>query len=240
MKGHTIDKPKIMLEVDGVSLLQRLTDNLSKNGISNINIVVGYKKELFRDFNRFNYFENTDYRNNNILHSLFYAEDAMDSGFFFSYSDILFDDVIVKQMVSSESDIAIAVDPDWIGYYDGREEHPIAEAELVFSKDGRNTTHIGKNSDHQNALGEFLGVAKFSKNGARILKSVFKELEKHYSDNPSKPFQKAPEFKKAYLTDMFQELIDRGVSIEIVKIKGRWAEIDTPRDLRVADQMWRK
>ena len=79
LKEAVDDRPKCMLEINGESLFKRQTDLLLKNGISEINVVVGYRKEWFTD-NRFRYFVNTDYENNNILHSLFYAEEAMDSG----------------------------------------------------------------------------------------------------------------------------------------------------------------
>ena len=44
-------------------------------------------------------------------------------------------------------------------------------------------------------------------------------------------FQNAQSFKKAYLTDMFQELIDNKQKISPIIIKGNWCEIDTLQDL---------
>jgi choline kinase len=227
----------MMLEIGGVSLFERQTELLLTNGISSINIVVGYKKEYFTD-NRFRYFVNKDYENNNILHSLFYAKDAMNSGFLFSYCDIIYDGVVVRQMLSSGSDIAVAVDPNWIKHYEGRTEHPIEQAELVFSRNGKTVSEIRKHADYDNAVGEFLGIAYFSEVGARILKEVFFDLEEYFSSNPGKPFQTAKTFKQAYMTDMFQELAYRGYAVDIVKIEGNWAEIDTPQDLERVNTIW--
>ncbi len=238
LKEFTNNRPKCMLEVSGESIFKRQTDTLLNNGVAEISVVTGYKREWFRD-KRFSYFINTDYENNNILHSLFYAEEAMGSGFLFSYCDILYDGIIVRQMVNSSSDIAIAVDPDWIGYYDGRHEHPIEEAELVFSDDGKTVSRIHKNAEHDDAVGEFLGLAYFSKRGAEILKEVFHGLQDHYSNNPDEPFHTAKTFKKAYMIDIYQELVNRGTTVDIMKINGNWAEIDTPRDLEVAGTMWK-
>ncbi len=238
LKEFTNNRPKCMCEVSGESIFKRQTDTLLNNGVSAISVVTGYKKEWFTD-KRFKYFVNTDYENNNILHSLFYAEDAMDSDFIFSYCDILYDGEIVEQMVGSSSDIAVAVDPDWIGYYEGRHEHPIEEAELVFSEDGKTVSRISKDADHSNSIGEFLGLAYFSKKGAEIMRDVFHELKEYYLNNPKEPFHKAESFQKAYMTDMYQELINRGITVDIIKINGNWAEIDTPRDLAVAGTMWK-
>ncbi len=41
----------------------------------------------------------------------------------------------------------------------------------------------------------------------------------------------AASIDKAYLTDMLQELIDRGYLVRSVDIEGGWQEIDTPQDL---------
>ena len=236
--NFTKDRPKCMLELNGKKLFDRQTDLLLKNGISEINVVIGYRKEWFKD-KRFKYFVNKDYADNNILHSLFCAEKAMDTGFLFSYSDIIYDGVIVEQMLNQNSDIAIAVDPEWRSHYKGRIEHPIEQAELVFSEDGeKRISKIKKNGDCANACGEFLGIACFSKRGAKNLKEVFGELRNYYSRNPDKPFHSARSFKQSYLTDMFQEMVDRGYRVNIVKIAGKWTEIDTPEDLLTARAMW--
>ena len=239
MNHLTQKKPKCMLEVGGKTILDRLIDNFLNCGISNINVVVGYKKEHFND-GRYQCYVNHDYENNNILHSLFYAEEAMDSGFLFSYSDIIYDEVVIRQMLESNSDIAVAVDCNWLEYYEGRVDHPISEAELVFSENRKTVTLISKDADFKNAFGEFLGVAYFSRRGAKILKDVFSDLLQYYSKNSHQTFHTAKSFEKAYLTDMLQEIINRGFSVDLVQIKGNWTEIDIPRDLEVSEQFWGK
>ena len=238
LREFTIDRPKCMVDINGKSLFERQTGTLFKNGISTINVVVGYKKECFKS-NKYHYYENKDFHNNNILHSLFYAEEAMASGFLFSYSDIIYEGNIVKQMLSSAADIAVAADTSWISHYEGRIEHPIEEAELLFSEDGKTVSLIRKNADHEKAFGEFIGMAFFSERGAKVLINVFGELKEYYTKNPAKSFHSAKTFKQAYMTDMFQELSNRGYLIEIIGVKGRWAEIDTSWDLEVVKKCWK-
>jgi adenylyl-sulfate kinase len=237
MNHFTQKKPKCMLEISGKTILDRLIDNLLNCGITDINIVVGYRKECFND-DRYQCYVNHDYENNNILHSLFYAEEAMGSGFLFSYSDIIYDGAVIRQLLESNSDIAIAVDCNWHEYYGGRVDHPISEAELVFTENGKTVTLIRKDADFRNAFGEFLGVAYFSRKGAEILKDVFSDLLQYYYANPHQTFHTAESFKKAYLTDMLQEIINRGFSVDLVQINGSWTEIDIPRDLTVSEQFW--
>ena len=237
LHGITRDRPKCMIEINGITLFKRQTDLLLRNGISEINVVIGHRKEWFKD-KRFKYFINEDYEKNNILQSLFCAEKVMKGGFLFSYSDIIYDGQIVRQMLNQDSDIAIAVDPDWKRHYERRIEHPIDEAELVFSENGETVSKIQKNGDHNNARGEFLGLACFSERGAKNLKRIFGELRHSYARHPGKPFHSSRSFKQAYLTDMFQEMVDRNYRVNIVEIAGKWAEIDTPEDLRAVREMW--
>jgi len=76
--------------------------------------------------------ENTSiYENNNILKSLFYAETEMNGELLFSYSDILYDKDVVGKLMNSCGDISIVVDIDWVSHYEGRDQHPVTEAELV-------------------------------------------------------------------------------------------------------------
>ena len=237
LRGFTSDKPKCMIEINGITLFERQTELLLRNGISEVNVVIGYRREWFTN-NEFVYHINTDYENNNILHSLFCAETAMDTGFLFSYSDIIYDADIVRQMLDQDSGISIAVDTGWEMHYKGRLEHPMAEAELVFSEDGKSVSKIHKNGNHKNARGEFLGLACFNGRGAKDLKEVFGELRNYYARNPDKPFHSARSFNQAYLTDMFQEMVDRGYRVDIVEIAGKWAEIDTLEDLRAVREKW--
>ena len=45
LKDHTEDLPKCMLDFGGKTLLQRQLDAYKKNGIKNISLIRGYKKE---------------------------------------------------------------------------------------------------------------------------------------------------------------------------------------------------
>ena len=68
---------------------------------------------------------------------------------------------------------------------------------------------------------------------------VFNELKGIYAESPNKQFHTADTFENAYMTDMLQELINRGYQVDIVKIDSNWAEIDIPRDYKVANELWK-
>ena len=73
LKKHTKNLPKCMLDFGGKTLLQRQLDSYKKCGIKDISIIRGYKKEKI-NYKGIRYFENTDYKNNNVLNSVFYKQ----------------------------------------------------------------------------------------------------------------------------------------------------------------------
>jgi choline kinase len=223
----TNDKPKCMLELKGKTLLQHQIDALRGAGIDRIALIKGYKKEMI-NCPELVYYVNDNYENNNILHSLFYAEEEMNDEFIAAYSDIFYTKDIVKRLLDSKEDISIVVDIDWKGYYEGRTDHPIEEAENVIFDADNNLVKIGKIMPDKEAVhGEFIGMMKCSKKGALIFRKYFHRLKQIYS---GKPFQRASVFEKAYLTDIFQDMADYGVRINCVIIEKGWAEIDTVQD----------
>jgi len=231
LKGHTENLPKCMLDFGGKTLLQRQIDAYKKNDIKNISLVRGYKKEKI-NYKGIKYYENKDYRNNNILNSIFCAEDEINGNIIISYSDILFESLVVKRALESDHDISVVVDIDWRGYYVGRKDHPITEAENVTFNSNNEVQKIGKiNTGNDEVHGEFIGMIKLTNRGAEIFKHHFNRLKKIYWN---KPFQRAEIFQKAYLTDFIQELVDIGIKVHCVIIESGWKEIDTVEDYRKA------
>ena len=231
LKKHTENLPKCMLDFGGKTLLQRQLDAYKKNSIKEIAVIKGYKKEKI-NYTGIKYFENTDFKNNNILNSIFYAEDFINDNIIISYSDILFDSTVVKRTLQSDHDISVVVDIDWRGYYVGRKDHPISEAENVIFNSNNEVEKIGKiNTGNEEVHGEFIGMIKLSNRGCEIFKEHFNRLKKLYWN---KPFQRAAIFQKAYLTDFIQELVDIGIKVHCVIIESGWKEIDTVEDYKKA------
>jgi len=231
LKKHTKNLPKCMLDFAGKTLLQRQLDSYKKCGIKDISIIRGYKKEKI-NYKGIKYFENTDYENNNVLNSVFYAEKIINGNIIISYSDILFDPSVVQRALDSVHDISVVVDIDWRGYYVGRKDHPISEAENVIFNSNNEVEKIGKiNTAKEEVHGEFIGMIKLSNRGAEILKQHFHRLKKIYWN---KPFQRAKIFQKAYLTDLIQELVDIDIKVHCVIIESGWKEIDTVEDYKKA------
>ncbi|MFX1375590.1 MAG: NTP transferase domain-containing protein [Promethearchaeota archaeon] len=231
-------KPKCLLEIEGKSILERTMDVFRQNGINNFVIVRGYQKDKI-DLPNITYYDNDDYYNNNILESLFYAEEAMKDGFIFTYSDILYSNNVVKKLLDSPYDFSFIVDTDWRKRYEGRSKHPTDEAELAIVENGK-IIHLSKFYNPDAVHGEFIGLGKFSKKGAEILMRNYNRAKYNKTCKFEGRFHDATTMQKAYLTDMLEELIFRGYSMHSVDIKGEWVEMDTDEDYEYAIQLIRE
>lgn len=229
----TDDKPKCLLKIEGKTIMERQLETLRLCGINDISVIRGYQGKKI-NFPGLKYYENINYQNNNILNSLFCAKPAMTGEFIVSYSDILYDKSVIEKLLKDKNDISIVVDTDWQEYYQGRTKHPIEEAENVIIQDSK-ILKIGKHITADEAHGEFIGLAKFSEEGGKVFKREFQRVKNQYW---GKPFQKTKIFKKAYLTDMFQELIDQGINVYPAEIQKNWWEIDTDQDLKKARKIF--
>jgi phosphoenolpyruvate phosphomutase len=223
--------PKCMLKFGGKTLLQRQLEAFRAYKIKNAVLIKGFKPEKI-NYPGIKYYINENYQNNNILNSLFYAEEEIEGEVIISYSDILFEKQVVERLIESKKDISIVVDIDWRGYYEDRKDHPIEEAENVIFDAENNVVEIGKILTKKHDVhGEFIGMMKLTSRGSEILKKHYNRSKKLFW---GKPFQRAPIFEKAYITDMIQEMVDLGVPIHCVIIERGWKEIDTAEDYKKA------
>jgi choline kinase len=230
LRPYTDDRPKCLVEVNGKSILQRQLEAYRAAGVDEVYIVRGYMRESIQ-IDGAKYFENVDFQNNNILASLFYAEPAMRGGFLFSYSDIVFRPEVVRTALMTEADYALVIDRRWSEAYEGRVNHPVAEAEVARVEGGR-VTRVGKKTvPVEQATGEFIGLAHFSANAAEQMKERYHRRKRELED---KPYGTAARMQVAYVTDLLNDLIDDGVVMRPAFIDGGWREIDTVEDLERA------
>jgi L-glutamine-phosphate cytidylyltransferase len=230
LSPYTDDRPKTLVEVNGRSILQRQIDAYRAAGVDDIYIVRGYMKEkIVVDGAR--YFDNDEFRSNNILVSLFYAEAAMAGGFLFSYSDIVFRPEVVRTVIETEGDYALVIDRRWHEAYVGRQHHPVEEGEVARVDDGRVTLVGKKTMPPEEATGEFIGLARFSARAAEAMRARYHARRAALA---GQPYGRAPRFEVAYLTDLLNDLIDAGEVMRPAFIDGGWREIDTVEDLERA------
>ena len=218
-----------MLPVGGRPLLEHTVERMRNAGCRRVVVVVGHLSD--RIVTTADTVVNPDYLTTNILHSLMCARDYLEGPSVVSCSDIWVEPIIYDRLMSTDGDIVVAVDDDWRSYYEGREGHPISEAEKVVISEVRTVAKIGKLVDDQTDVAgcaEFLGLWRMSATGTSVFRNAFDELDTRLV--PSDAFQGAAAWRQAYVTDMLQELSDRGVAIACAVVTSGWAELDTSED----------
>jgi L-glutamine-phosphate cytidylyltransferase len=231
----TADTPKCFAEVRGKRILDWTLAALRENGVDRIAFIGGYQIDKVRAaYPELIFRHNADWANNNILASLFHAEDLMAGPFLCSYSDILFTPEVARRALANTDDMALVVDTDWRKRYTDRTEHPPDDAEKV-TVEGTWVTRISRDIDTELAHGEYIGVAKFSASGATRLREHYRRCRETCA---GKPFREARVFEKAYLIQLFQDMIEAGERFAHVDTPGGYIEIDTQQDFDYARRNW--
>ena len=228
----TKDLPKPLVDVNGKSIIERQISLLRKNNVNDIVVTTGYKKEKFT-FKNIEYVHNPNFREQEQTGSLMVARSKIVGDVLIMFGDILFDEIILQQILDSKGNIVIAIDKDWKKSYEERYDNPIDKADKVLLKNNKVIQISAKNIDAEknNDTGELLGIMKLSPKGSKILIEQYEKLE---NQQHTGAFHDAESFKKAKFVDILQELISLRIDITPVSIKGKWCEIDTHDDLEKA------
>ena len=234
------DKPKCLLDIKGKTILERQVAALNEVNIKDIAVVRGYQKEKIA-FPNLRYYDNDRYEDTGELTSIFCAEQELKGRCLLLYSDIIFETGILLKLLKSSADITIVVDLAWADQRKLQRPHfkpdlvlldnPPATGYRFVPPDGPDRlVKIGQHLDPERAHGEFIGLAMLSERGADQFKSAYKSVAK----NAETPFHEAPSLTKASLTDMLQELVDRGHDVSCLTIYKGWMEVDTFEDYQQA------
>jgi choline kinase len=231
----TADLPKCFAEVAGKKIIDWTLEAFRENDIHDILFIGGYRIETVRSsYSELEFRHNEDWENNNILESLFCAEDLMDEPFICCYSDILFTPKTIKRLLADDKDMALVVDTEWLVRYEHRSDHPSSDAEKVTARNGL-VTRVHREIEENEAYGEYIGVSRFSAAGARRLRHHYHRCKEQFS---GRPWREAPVFEKAYKIHLFQEMIEADEQLGHVDTPGGYIEIDTQQDFEYARKYW--
>ncbi len=234
---ETDDIPKTLVPVMGRPMLDWILDALAEAGFTRHDVIFicGYRSDVLQArYPEFTYVRNDDWERNNILASLMYARPHLASGFVSTYADIVYRGSAVKKAVASRHDKVLVNDTDWRRRYVARSQHPETDAEKMRAE-GERVVELSRKIVSEQASGEFIGVTKFSPEGARELCEAFDAAKAKWA---GQVFREGRTFEKAYLIDLFQDMLEKGSAFHRVDTHGGYMEIDTQQDLASAAQWW--
>tara|TARA_Y100000310_G_scaffold342034_1_gene443447 strand:+ start:21244 stop:22974 length:1731 start_codon:yes stop_codon:yes gene_type:complete len=229
------DLPKALIKINDKTILENQSTLFKKIGHEDINVIVGQQKNKF-NIPEINYIEDSEV--SGILNSLMKAKHKMKNGFIYLNADLLFDSRLIKEISKRKEDIVLVVDNSY--FYHKHELDKKLDA--VVTKKASTLTYqrlresddevmfVGKNIPPEKMTHEFVGIAKFSKQGAENLIKAYEDLKQNHTGQ----FHESEEFSKASDTDMLQELVNRGFKIAIHETNGGWIEIHNEKDLNYA------
>ena len=226
LRPLTDKKPKCLLEVGGMTLLERTVKAMQQAGNTEFVVVTGYKAEMIRAFLKayteqetgihFTFLHNADYEHNNNIYSLWMAGEVVKGKeFLLMDSDILCDPAAVVR-IAQERESALAVN-----------RHELGEEEMKVVVDGElHITAISKTCLPEEAMGESVGIEKIT---ATYSAALYQELDLM--------------IQKEGLIDIFYEraferLIPQGHTFKVIDTTHYFSyELDTPEDLSHAQEM---
>ena len=192
-----------------VSIIERTYNILKKNKFKKIIVVTGFKhKEIKKKLKKkviYRYFKN--YRKTNNLQSLLSIKKELKSEFYCFFADLVFDEKILKKLEKRLNNFCMVID-----------KNQSLKDTMRVKVRGNNLQDIGSHISPDSADGNFIGIAKFSKKGAKLLKKYLITERKNIKD---------------YYTKAIQKLINDKVKVNYLDNNRLfWNEIDTKKDYK--------
>lgn len=213
LTGH---RPKAFLEINGIKLIEYNIALLHEYGVKDIIIVTGYQSEQFEKLSQgiegIRCVYNPFFEIVNVLGSFYMGQDYLSEDTIYMHADTLCSPDIIKELIDRNGDMILPVD------FKACDE----EAMKVRTCDGY-ITEISKDISCDVSEGEFIGIAKVSKEILSDLRIAVKKLMKEKQFN-------------SYFERAIQELIGfHKYKLEVLPTENRfWAEIDFKEDYEKA------
>ena len=112
-----INKPKCLLQINGTSLIEKIIKDIKSISKEKIHIVVGFKSNLIKKnlkkYQRLHFIDNKDYKKKEMLHSLILALQGINDDIIFSYTDIIYNKTVIKNLLHQKKNIHLPILKNW-------------------------------------------------------------------------------------------------------------------------------
>ncbi|MCK5077663.1 MAG: phosphocholine cytidylyltransferase family protein [Calditrichia bacterium] len=230
LKALSQNKPKPMVTVNNVSIIEKLISNLVKNKFSKIVIVVGYMADMIKEhLNKYEhqteiiYVFNEIFDSTNNIYSLYLAKDYLINGFYLFEADIFCENSIFESMINSTDDNIILIDKyndSMEGTVVGVDEHNIVTG-----------MYLGKEQEDDFDFSDKFKTVNFYKIGKSFYKEFFKNKLEEYIDKKE---------VSSYYELIIKFAVEAGYKFNGLKTANmKWWEIDTIEDLKTAEKIFK-
>ena len=220
------DRPKAMLRLHGKPILTWHTEAFRRQGIRRIGAVRGYRKQAI-DLADIQYFDNDAYATTGELASLYAARDFMRGDLVIAYGDILFDEFILRNLLSQGGDISIVVDGAFKLRARNDQKRDLVVTEGAYDPVGLShckLLRISQDIDAGEATGEWIGLLYARGEKTELIARTLDELAKN----------EPAVLQKGDLPTLVNRLIAAGETVNVVHTFGHWHDLDEQKDLLLA------
>lgn len=232
LKKYTENLPKGMLSFMGKTIIERQIEMYKKCDINNIIVIRGFAADKI-PYEGVKYYTNENFASTNMVESLMSAKNEFNDDVIVSYSDIIFEEQMLKTMLESTADFAVAVDDDWKKYWEKRYGRIDFDTESLSIDEKGNIVELGlENPDLGKIDARYVGLLKFSRKGLQYIEEI---MEMAYLNFEDKPWQQSGKpVRKAYMTDLLNAVIESGKEVKAIHFHNGWIEFDTNEDYEAA------
>jgi L-glutamine-phosphate cytidylyltransferase len=148
------NRPKCLIEKDGVSLISRSVKMLEDQNITEINVITGYQTELIRRElqGRVNFFHNPYYAVTNSIASLWLARDLLDDDVILMNADLYYESAVLKIALEQNGGAVMLSDCT-----------RIVDADFRFGVQGSRILKYGNRLTNQETDCEYVGIVRIDK-----------------------------------------------------------------------------
>jgi choline kinase len=224
----TDERPKCLVELDGISLLDRQVAALKTAGLDDITVIGGYRGDLIRA-RGFDTIFNEHFASSNMVATLFSGRSLMagDQDIMVSYGDIVYESSVAKALQKCSAPVCVVVDTQWRRYWAARMNNPLTDAEtLKLSPEGRILELGKKTQDEKDIEGQYIGLIKIRADQVRSMLQFYDEMDRQ-------AIYDGKDFNNMYMTSFLQNMIDNNWHVQSVPVENGWLEIDTLADLEL-------
>ena len=223
MNALTADRPKCLVDLAGVSLLDLQIAALRAGGASEIAVVTGYRGDMLAG-RGLHLFENSHWSQTNMVMSLTCAEEWLAAApSLVSYADIFYPAETVQRLRNADGDIVLSYDPCWLEQWRNRFADPLSDAESFRLDAGGRVVEIGQRVDDIARIeGQYMGLLKFTPTGWRSISSQLDALIPADRD-------------RLDMTMLLSRLVCAGAAVMAIPTAPGWGEVDSASDLAYFD-----
>ena len=221
----TASRPKAMVPIGGVPLLQRIVDTYRRAGVSQLTVVRGYAASAV-DLPGLTYADNDGWQQGGELASLAKGLARCDGhgDLVVSYGDVLFKRYIVEQLLDGDADFSIAVDTHWRESVNRGRDADYVHCSAAHGRGGHargvELREVASTMTEERVHGEWMGFLRVSATRRSELTALVQSLVE------SDPQSGVP--------DLLNALVARGAGVRVVYSTGNWLDIDSVADVVVA------